>query len=449
MIRYIKGYVNMNALQNIYIRILTPITNKTQKVSESARNAVVFVCMLLILSTGLIRFADMRLEWGFSISETIWVTLIGGLVLIATVFSVKGRLQVLKCNLAIFIFFVAFNILIIISGFHHFIGDGIRPFSIVLLVFFIPFYFVWSNREDFQTLFRMIATAMASAGLVFIVIGMIVFPLALGGRYTGLTSNPNSIGGIAAVVLICGMYLLFTDKKLLAGLGIVTTLISFFTLFLSNSRTGMLMALFAIIICVIHLIHVFREDKEKGKEILRRVLLIVGIIAVALVFFIVVISVNSMQGSNLITRFFQGFGTASAESNAYYIINRILSGRLAIWDTYIQHLNLIGNDATYLPVYLKGIMSTAHNGVIDIAYRSGIPAGITYLGFLILSIIISARRFFSDKTEQCLLVSIAVSGFVVYGLLEPVIPMTLFSAAVLYFLVLSPLFFQMSSDKSK
>jgi len=386
-------------------------------------------------------------EWVTILRETQW-TLIGSCILIiAIVFSIQGQLHLLKVNYAFLAFFFASAVFIVISGFGVFIGQGIRPFAIAIIVLFPVFYFVWANRDDYSLLYKILSIAVVVSGLVFIALCLIIEPPALTGRYAGITYNPNTIGTIMSVVFVCSIYLIFTARKLLAIVSMISFILSLLMIVLADCRTAYFIIVAVVVICVVRLVQLFHEDKTYGKLVLLRLIVVVGIIIGA--GFLFLLYQNSINGTNTGSLFDSprikySLAVLFSDRDLYTTFDRILSGRLSIWGNYADAIQFRGHDAHELPLSAKGVPMLAHNNVLDIAYRSGLPAGIAYAGFLISSLVFSLRSFFKkgERKEHSLFVAMIVFCYFITVMFETMLSMTLYPIVIVFFLSLGPLLFK-------
>jgi O-antigen ligase len=367
------------------------------------------------------------------------------LLVIAIIFSTGEKLDVLKPNITFIIFFSVTAILIFLSGFDHYIGEGIRPFAIVLLLLFPVFYFVWSNRNDYRLLFTLIALAMAIAGLIFLFLCLVIAPPVLGVRYLGMTPNPNALGTIMASVFTCGVFLLFKNKKPLFVFGLFTLLLSAIMLILSDSRTSLLIVFVILVFSVIRMFQSFFRDKKRSLQIRFRIIIVIGIVCIAGFLFLFSQS-NEGDGKSGIgsSRIGRNIELLFSDNDRFKVADRILSGRLAIWDTYIGLIDFRGHDSHELPYSnAKGKRLAAHNNVIDIAYRIGLSAGIAYAGLLFLSLLYAIKYFFRKEKLRyaALFVGMFVLNYFITMMFETMLTMTLYPVVFIFYLCIGPLFF--------
>lgn len=104
------------------------------------------------------------------------------------------------------------------------------------------------------------------------------------------------------------------------------------------------------------------------------------------------------------------------ESNKWDVIS---NGRITIYKTYLSELNMIGHDVQ--PALPNGeIALHAHNAYLQVAYDSGIPAGVLFAAFIIGGFgcgIIFCKR--NEKVQPLALVPFAIIvGFMVAGVSE-------------------------------
>ena len=99
--------------------------------------------------------------------------------------------------------------------------------------------------------------------------------------------------------------------------------------------------------------------------------------------------------------------------------NELTSGRYQIWKAYVEKLNLLGNERGKMGLYIDslGRNASSHNNYIEIAYRSGIPAGLLY-AFVAVYAAIYAFRFMFSKTRFDYKLSFMPMAVVAFGVLS-------------------------------
>jgi O-antigen ligase len=381
--------------------------------------------------------------------ESTWAFIYSCFILIIIVFSVKNELRVLEANVALCTLYFLSSFLVILSSFDHFIGDGIAAYAAALIVALPCLYFVWANRGDYTFLCDTIALSLMVVGSLFLIVSLFAVHPIWGERYKGITSNPNGMGAITVAVFVCGAYLVFKSKLIIYAFAAVSLILSFCVIVLSGSRTSLLVVASTIIICIIRLVQIFAVDRGLGRKILFRALgtvAVMGIIGVIVMQANETISVARVYEELRSVLRVQVFDPENRRGVGF--LNRLSSGRTAVWLDYFHNLNFKGNDVTEALESYSGQRLPAHNNVLEIAWRSGIFAGFVYAGMLIWSLCYSAKSFFrrSGQRNCTLFLFVIIIGYFITVMLESMIIIFSFPVVQMYFLSIGMLFF---SDKDK
>ena len=235
-------------MQKLYILLFNGIYRITGKIDERVRNAVVFLCCLLL--------TFIYFLWTGSLDASPGNIMIAGSAITAvlTVFSIKRPMVKVRKNYLPYYSMVLFGIGILLIGQLHKVGDGYVMYALDLIFLFPALYFVWSSRGDHDTLYKIIAAGILLAGIISF---MYCFYLASKGelsieygRVAGFKRNANFLGMMGAAVMICSTYLLLLlNQNWLAvllssagiGIGLTYSLISV-------SRAAMLTVLGCVIV---------------------------------------------------------------------------------------------------------------------------------------------------------------------------------------------------------
>ena len=139
-------------------------------------------------------------------------------------------------------------------------------------------------------------------------------------------------------------------------------------------------------------------------------------------------------------------------------LNQFSSGRLGVWQMYSEYINMTGNDISYtLPIrvldsYGKLLISfkTAHNSIIEVAFRNGIPAALCYALIEIVAVLFVLSRLFikkkSFRPEDAFTIAFVLL-FLIEGNLESMISVYSRIGAFQYQLALLPLFGMMTRNE--
>jgi|GEM_PF-2886733 len=479
--------------QRLYCAALNPLGRRAQKIGEKGREAIVATTLLLLT---ILYILDVFFEQisGGDASQTFTydprVTMIIGsvLILITAVFSIEGELKPLKLRLPFVVIFCAAFALIFISGFFHYVGAGYRVFPLMMVFVFPALFLVWGNLPDPSRMYSLLARAVCIAGLAIFVVTVLAVPDPDGGRYQGLTTNPNALGFSAVASVAGALYLLLTEKGRWLIPSAVCAAGNFGLLLLSESRSSLLCA-FCVFLCAgAALIRGVQNEGTAKRRAPRAafiaVVLIMGFpltqLAVqnpGLIKWNILPAISAspaepiaVSGSPVVTATTVSPGS-SAVSGAVSqkgdsavsdlsdrfpskgeSLNSFSSGRIAGWKVFLSKVTLTGTDPTSERIYVDGIFfQSAHNAPLDIAYSCGAFAGIFYLLILLGAFVFALRKIFSGGlfSFHLLFPCIGIlSSFFIFMLDVPILPFES-TGALLFFLSLAPLVFFTKNDMPK
>lgn len=131
-------------------------------------------------------------------------------------------------------------------------------------------------------------------------------------------------------------------------------------------------------------------------------------------------------------------------------LNTITTGRVGIWRTFIASTDYCGADVKYFKplriMYYDGhtkFYSSAHNTIIDVMFRAGIPAGILLLLLEISACIYCLKKIFAKKGKlrECeMLTVMAVIAFCFIGLFENTYKIFKMDIFIMFCMTLAPFF---------
>ena len=118
------------------------------------------------------------------------------------------------------------------------------------------------------------------------------------------------------------------------------------------------------------------------------------------------------------------------------------TGRISVWKAYAKDLNLFGHESTpevYIPIIYKDIKST-HMTILQIAYESGIFAGVSYLVLNIASGILAIIYAVRHRSEiYALLPLLVIAAFGVLSMLMSCRVTFWYYSTLMYYFALAPL----------
>ena len=202
------------------------------------------------------------------------------------------------------------------------------------------------------------------------------------GSTIGILTNRNSLAAYTTVGIIGSIYL-FNIKKLLSLKNIIFCIfliINAYTLYLTKSRTPVMVLMVFAIIMVFYVLCIF-FGKKKNSKLMRLAFIFFCIILISIcTLFIVYRNSFALNSDN-----FRDF------------INKLSSSRLSIWESCIElskESPIFGvKDARYDEFMMErmGIIHSPHNVYFSLMTVNGIPALLIYL-FIIGYTIVSAIR---------------------------------------------------------
>ena len=409
-------------MQKLYILIFNGIYKITGKIDERVRNAIVFLCSLLL--TAIYFF------WTKSIDGSPGTVMIVGSAITAVmaVFSIKGPVVRVRKNYLPYYSMVLFGVGILIIGQLHKVGDGYVMYALDLIFLFPALYFIWNSRGDHDTLYKMIAAGILISGIISF---LYCFYLASKGelviaygRVTGFKTNANFLGMMGVVVMIGSSYLLLQlNNNWLAvlissagiGIGLSYTL-------LSVSRTALLTVLGCGITCFVILFRMIRCGSMLKKRAIPFIAVMILAASVTTytgielkdIHYNAISAVNPVEETTEQTDAESASQTEqepSAESdelntiteriNTSGGINSYSSGRIDVWIIYLSNTTLLGRPFADIRDDLKWEAETrAHNNIIEYLYRCGYLVGGIYVIFYIATGILGLKMLFSRRYDK-------------------------------------------------
>lgn len=454
-------------LQKMFSSLLNPVSRAMCKVSDRTRSVVLTISFFMMFLMHL--FINVFTVKPRLLYECIYICIFFAIVIL---FSLKGELKPLKFNKLITIPWFVTTLLILLSGI--IVSYQFLPFGMFLLIGLPCFYFVWGNRGDFSVLYNSIALGALHMMTVTVILSLLFAPLKLGARYMGIFTNLNGFAFICCAVTPFAIYGFFKwngFKKWYSLYILVTTVV--FVIF-SGSRTGII----SLVACGAAWLLFSIVSSSGFKSFVKKVVVpsLIMLLALVVVFFVhgwALTQVNQYVGTDIVEvvnaiqlkcfnesdyyEYNNDRGNGTADSNIFYYLtnmsdrletggkeaNTYSSGRVIIWETYFKELNLTGHSSLYkFDIPDRGVSATAHNNILQVAFDSGIPAGVAYTvcciasGLLAFLLAIKNRK----KGIDWALPFIVVCGFAPVALLATAyIPFENINALG-YYVVLGALF---------
>ncbi len=454
----------VSIIQNIFIKILTPISKVTSRMSDTARNVCLQIILLLFPIHFLLYYMQSKL--GFPhIDYMVWPLYlqISGcfLLVLLIIFSLDRTPGRVEWNKWIVYPFVVCGALMLLISFLHPVGYGYRLFAVMMVFIYPCLYFVWNNRADYGRLFDSLARALSVVCFTIFIYCFYIAAngdfLIVSGRCAGLVPNSNlfsffgAFGSIGAIYMLLRkhqswLYYLFYSFSLGFGYAIVWQ---------GQSRTCFL----GCVACLVVAIFFFIRYIEKEAIL---VVLVKIVLTGAIVLFAVILSglwfnlqeaaeaekapVNTSEeagtqsgttpsNTNVISRL-----TVDSDSTA----NSYGSGRMVIWKNYMQFFNLLGNnmDEADWDLLTPKHERRAHNNFIDMAYRFGVPIGVLFVIIELIACFMALQLLFINRDREPILIFpiMLIGVFFIFSIIEiAVIPFER-EAPCYFYLSLIPLF---------
>ncbi|MDD5823278.1 MAG: hypothetical protein PUD55_02450 [Firmicutes bacterium] len=428
----------MSLLQDNLIKIFGWTYKYTCRIPEKLRNLIIIGC-LFILSFCTYKLTVAPLYMIVDIHAAGMGFYGFFLMIIMAVIAVPGPLEKVKWNKWISIPYFFGAGYMTLMALEHYVGRAYGFYALSLLVVFPTIYLVWANRGDFDRYLTwfcwcnvVLGTGLLLASYMFAPIGETTL---LFDRYCSLTWNPNRFAGLMVIYTSALLYLASKRTKL-APLFMLLCGFACHLIWISGCRAGLII-IFVQLVGWAGTILRFDLKKAVAKTLifvsLSGTLVIAGFLG----------SINLLTHNTIlvadkgcITVFenkFEKFGDQDSDDGysdedadpssgkdrfekGDKTIDQFTSGRLQIWSFYLKGMNLRGNDMQDFELVLPSgnTFHNAHNTVIEIGYRYGIPAGLAYVLFMIATTIalIKACLTVSKKRSSIGIALFTVAYFV-------------------------------------
>ena len=465
-------------LQHAYRPILNFIYDKiTFRLNDRTRKILLFVCFFAIFAAQFAAQYIFKFQ-GFNRGiRDYFICLMMGIIILV---SVDRKLEIVKWNLWTYVPFTVTGILLLIASLDHDMGPAYQAFPLAMLVAFMCLFYVWGNRKDYEVLFDAAAWAYFLFVLFLILLCFFKYPTEYYGttdrglEYAPFGINPNGVAKIFLLGIVVGVYWIYLHlhsiKRVIFG-GVMVGCCTIITL-LTHCRAGEIAILLIGLFCLVFIFSKFIKEREKFKRNLKNVLIgtIVILCGCLAGYFILTHvsdkiydlchqnvtleqsqSVNSEEPGTSVSEERQRVISENLEhakqvlyarSYNYYLWDLFFVGRLAIWNTYAQHMSWRGESTL-----LFFDTEYAHNQYIELSYKAGIPTGFVYLFFNLLVGVLVLIRFFKQRNRTSLLMLLTFGVFFIISMLDTgVLPFER-GFIFLYYITLTPLFFRREKQK--
>lgn len=374
------------------------------------------------------------------------MVVIVGLIVILCIFSVKEKLRNIKWNpWVVYPYYIA-AVTMVITGYHHPVGDTYLEYAWTMLLLFPALYFILNNNREYDKYADILAKSISIQGVVIVVLTYLLRPINevtfVGERYVGLSTNPNFLGMIGIIVTGATLYLIATAKKKVPIYIILNGIFVAFV-WLSVARTALIAVVLQCIAWTIMMIRLnFREQKSRT------------LILICITFIVLVIAIPLVQNSlTFAGKHIAPIGSAEETVKSepkleerldleHNTVAQISSGRDLIWKECVKYFNLVGNDYERFSIEMPSgaIIKNIHNTYIDISFRSGIIAGGAYLVFITAVLAVMNINIFNNRNKKYMIftVMIIIAYFIESVLEIQVLPFNR-GGVLLFYLTLAPI----------
>ena len=404
----------MKVVQYIYAFILNGFYKSTSKISLATRERIVqlllgYYAVWIIL----IKYSAEKAETEIIANTTPVVC--GIVIFLIAVFSVTKPVRVVRWNTPVCFFYYVTGILMLLSWFLHKNEGAATTYTIYMfewLFLFPMLYYVWNSRGDYADLFEKIARAFCYVGFAYLIVLICLFPVGASnknGLYIGTTSNPNTLALLVSAFVIAGIYMFITSRSKLIPL--ITVCLGTGIVMLCQSRTVLLAITLAILAALVFTI--FSFVKKRDSFYLQRIVLLTTCIAVIILM------------APLVSHLFNFVNTAFAETslimdkfNKGDTLNAKSSGRINLWIHCLKESTLLGNSTAEDICIGDTVFHGTHNNIVEIIYRYGFLAGISYIGLWISTARAGVKVYINSTYKEGIFVIMVLVAFFVIGMLE-------------------------------
>lgn len=467
-------------LQHVYRPILNFIYDKiTFRLNDRTRKILLIFCFFAIFA---VQFAAQYIFKFQGLNRGIrdyFICLMMGIIILA---SADRKLEIVKWNLWTYIPFTITGLLLLIASLDHEMGPAYQAFPLAMLVAFMCLFYVWGNRKDYAVLFDAAAGAYIGFILLLLIICFIKYPAEYYGttdkgvEYAPFGINPNGVAKIFLLGIVTSIYWIYTHLLSIKWsalwsvvLGGCTTIVM-----LTHCRAGEIAILLIAFFSLVFMITKFVKKRQDFKRYVKRILLLlVFILCSCVVTFFILTDVSDkiydlynvktsvkqiqieddkveddVQSSERQKVISENLEHAKqvlyARSYNYYLWDLFFVGRLAIWNTYVEHMSWRGESEL-----LFFDTEYAHNQYIELSYKAGIPTGIIYLLFNLIVAVLVLIRFFKQRNRESLLMLFTFGVFFIISMLDTgVLPFER-GFIFMYYITLTPLFFGLVKKEQK
>lgn len=492
----------INNLQKPVVTAINAVEPYIQKVDEKVRNIITEICFFIIAAAFFISRMGEKIPGLSDFGSAYRNKIIIAAFFAAMLFSIKGRVEALKCRLPMLAAWGLFCTAATVSFIVHYRDLGYLTLGLIWVLF--PMCcFIWANRGDYEHLFKMVCRPFSAVFLCnsIFVLYLMIFDTdrykiyEFGYRLRATTMHPNYFGMLTAAGGICCAYMLLASKKTAERIvyGIGVGLAGAF-LMLASSRTSLLAIAAAMAMVIVYAL--FRKNRAfvlKSAALLMVLVISIGVGGAASKAIIkkmteeikaeaVVdeqIPDNDKEESTSDSD--SGESKPQAESKPdkaetaqleKYLseadkrlnpfgqsLNKLTSGRVSVWKGFLNHLNLTGEHWGQREVEIRKEIKAelgyeafhAHNQYLQTAHKMGIFAGIFELAVSVIAVVFLIKAIIKkEKLQPWIPFSIiAVCSFCLISIMEIIGDPFSRELSFLYLISLVPMFFEKQEKLSE
>ena len=305
------------------------------------------------------------------------------------VFSMNRPLQQVRVNRWIVAPLLLGGAGVVFTGILHPLGSGYLVFGLMLLTVYPCLYLVWTNRGDYEVLFDIVAQTNVAIGLCYAAYSLLIRILlpetVVAGRFCSTCWNANLFSMLGMAMTCCAIYMLYRKRqeRTARRYYIIAVIVGFAEVLAGQSRS-------AILACAAGAFALFVFGVKSGviKKQAARIALIV--MAVLLLAGALIVYLGAQKGQNQedptggIPQVIERFLPSEEGLDGYS------SGRITIWKSFADKLNVLGNDYTQ-----REWNYHAHNNFLEFSYRCGVPVGLLFTLLSLIALAIALKRLFS------------------------------------------------------
>lgn len=471
----------MDLIQKCYATILDPFSRINTKKNKKARSFLIGILFFAIFMVSFVAqlnsflFEDPAYEWllflkdfrygGYRLHAVVAATFL----LLIVFLTVEKQIGRVKWNFYFVTSWFLLNLLIIIAGVSHDIGEGYLITQIVIMVVVPALSLTLDGKEKLAGFFDIFAWTAIIFLIGLTVIHMIFFPFGmlseqtstlLNGyeqRYLGLIHHPNRLAEFTTIGFLSSLYIVYRKKGLSLVIAAITAGFCVMQDMMSMCRVSLLAAIAVIIALVVICIR-----EKKGAKLLL-VTLVIAVISSVATYEIITRGEDPLRLRSDISRQMtvvaatEKDGKDKEDSPLWERIfregdmNSVSSGRIGLWKMCLSKLTWNGNDVTY--VYPMRVLnseetgytyfSLMHNVVLEFSMRCGWVTGLILLGIELWALVFCLAVVFGRKkriTDARVFAVFGISSFLLFGNVEPINEAFFRLLLLVFYLALIPVF---------